>query len=393
MQKKLFIYILLQTFIFASAPDARLINYQKRYSLCQGKTDMQIAQCLLNGNLNFSRLRGDTYAYRKMSRSEIEKAIRNGNIYDFTMSHMPKTKRYTGLKKYLDHLYSIRQKYTPPEFKGDDAEDITRIKKVFNLLQFAKLKENPEYTPKFEAAVLEYQRRLGLEVDGKIGPDTKRHLKTPLSTIITKIKKNLVWESISTPKGSNYILVNIPEFRMHYYDHNEPVLNMKIVVGKTAMRTPIFNQKMQYIVKNPRWNVPPSIYAKEYAHKSMAYLKKEGFAYNSEGKLYQKEGSDNALGLVKFLFPNRYNVYMHDTPAKSLFNRRVRAFSHGCIRLEKPLELLNELGYEYDTDKNKWVPLERQIPVFVEYHTVWVDDQGIVQFRDDIYGYERKLFN
>ena len=393
MRNILFIYILVQTFIFASVPDERLVNYQMRYSLCKGKTDIQISHCLLNGNLNFSKLRGDTYAYRKISRSQIEKAARNGNIYDFTMSHLPKTKRYTRLKKYLDHLYAVRKKYTPPEFKGDDAEDIIRMKKVFNLLKLANLRENSDYTSKFEAAVLEYQKRHGLEVDGKIGPDTKRHLKTPIYAIMTKIKKNLVWESISSPKGSNYILVNIPEFRMHYYDYGEPVLNMKIVVGKTIMRTPIFNQKMQYIVKNPRWNVPPSIYAKEYAHKSAAYLKKEGFAYNSEGKLYQKEGPDNALGLVKFLFPNRYNVYMHDTPAKSLFNRRVRTFSHGCIRLEKPLELLNELGYEYDTDKNKWVPLERQIPVYVEYHTVWVDDDGLVQFRDDIYGYERKLFN
>ena len=202
----------------------------------------------------------------------------------------------------------------------------------------------------------------------------------------------MVLERISSPKGSNYILVNIPEFKMHYYDDNQPVLNMKIVVGKSKMRTPVFNRKMQYIVKNPRWNVPPSIYRNEYADKSESYLKKEGFAYNSEGKLYQKEGAKNALGLVKFLFPNKYNVYMHDTPAKSLFNKHRRAFSHGCIRLEKPLALLNELGYEYDTDKNQWVTLENQIPVYVEYHTAWIDDDGIAQFRNDIYGYERKLF-
>ena len=84
---------------------------------------------------------------------------------------------------------------------------------------------------------------------------------------------------------------------------------------------------------------------------------------------------------------------MHDTPSKSLFNKTVRSFSHGCIRLEKPLELLNLLGYNYDTRRNKWITLKRQIPVNVEYHTVWVDDQGIVQFRNDIYGYEKKLFN
>jgi len=159
------------------------------------------------------------------------------------------------------------------------------------------------------------------------------------------------------------------------------------------MRTPVFNKKMQYIVLNPRWNVPPVIYRKEYADKSESYLRKRGFAYNSEGKLYQKEGPRNALGVVKFLFPNRFSVYMHDTPAKSLFNKRVRAFSHGCIRLEKPIELLNELGYTYNTRRNKWITLKKQIPVYVEYHTVWIDDDGIVQFRNDIYGYERKLFN
>ena len=250
-----------------------------------------------------------------------------------------------------------------------------------------------DYTPDFEAELLEYQRRHGLAVDGDIGPNTKRELKRSIYSIITKVKKNLALERISSQKGSNYILVNIPEFKMHYYDHDEPVLNMKIVVGKSKMRTPVFNRKMQYIVKNPRWNVPPSIYRKEYEDKSEDYLRKRGFAYNTEGKLYQKEGTRNALGVVKFLFPNKFNVYMHDTPAKSLFNRRVRAFSHGCIRLEKPIELLNELGFTYDTRRNKWITLKKKIPVYVEYHTVWVDDDGIVQFRNDIYGYEKKLFS
>jgi len=392
MKKIIFIFILIQTFIFSAVPDERLKNYQERYSLCQGKTDMQISHCLLNGNLNYSRFRGDKYSYRTIRKSEIQKAVLNGDIYYYTMNLMPRTKRYTGLKRYLDYLYSIRNDYTPPQFKGNEAEDIIKIKRVFNLLHSARLEENPDYTQEFEDEVLEYQRRHGLEVDGKIGPNTKRALKRSLSSIITKVKKNLVLERISSPKGANYILVNIPEFKMHYYDNHAPVLNMKIVVGKSKMRTPVFNRKMKYIVKNPRWNVPPSIYAKEYADKSESDLIKEGFAYNSEGKLYQKEGARNALGVVKFLFPNKYNVYMHDTPAKSLFNRHRRAFSHGCIRLEKPLALLNELGYEYDTDRNQWITLENEIPVYVEYHTVWIDDDGIVQFRNDIYGYERKLF-
>jgi len=390
---KKILFSLIPTLIFAVAPDPNLKNYQKKYSVCQAKTNYQISKCLLNGGLNYSRFRGDRYSYTKISTNKIKKAARNGNIYDYTMNHIPKTKRYTGLKEYIDYLYSIRKEYTPPQFKGDEEEDTLRIKKVFNLLQSANLEENTERSTEFEAELLEYQRRHGLAVDGDIGPSTKRALKEPINSIIRKVKKNLTLERISSPKGSNYVLINIPEFRMHYYDYGEPVLNMKIVVGKTKMRTPVFNRKMQYIVKNPRWNVPPTIYKKEYAHKSESELKKLGLRYNSEGKLYQPSGSRNALGVVKFLFPNKYNVYMHDTPAKSLFNRRVRAYSHGCIRLEKPLELLNELGYSYNSQKNKWITLKNRIPVYVEYHTVWVDDEGIVQFRHDIYGYEKKLFS
>jgi len=390
---KKIIFLLINTFIFASVPDQGLINYQDRYSLCQGKTNYQISQCLINGDLNYARFRGDRYSYKTVSKNKIRKAASNDDIYDYTMNLMPKTKRYTGLKKYMDYLYSIKKEYTPPQFKGDEAEDTIRIKKVFNLLQSAGLEENSERSPEFEAELLEYQRRHGLAVDGDIGPSTKRELKTSIYSIIRKVKKNLALERMSSPKGSNYVLVNIPEFKMHYYDNDEPILNMKIVVGKTKMRTPVFNRKMKYIVKNPRWNVPPSIYKKEYAHKTESQLQKLGLRYNSEGKLYQPSGRRNALGVVKFLFPNKFNVYMHDTPAKSLFNRRVRAFSHGCIRLEKPLELLNELGYSYNSKKNKWITLEKKIPVYVEYHTVWVDDEGIVQFRHDIYGYEKKLFN
>jgi len=386
-------FILIHTLLFAAVSDQGLKNYQDKYSVCKGKTNYQISQCLLNGNLNYSKFRGDRSSYRKISPNKIKKAAHNGNSYDYTMKHIPQTKRYTALKEYLDHLYAIKKQYTVPEFKGDEAEDIIRIKKVFNLLQSAGLDEDPERTPEFEEALLEYQRRHGLTVDGDIGSRTKEALKQSIYSIITKVKKNLTLERISRKKDSNYVLVNIPEFKMHYYDNDTPVLNMKVVVGKTKMRTPVFNRKMQYIVKNPRWNVPPVLYAKEYAHKSESQLKKLGLRYNSEGKLYQPPGSRNALGVVKFLFPNKFSVYMHDTPAKSLFNRTVRAYSHGCIRLEKPLALLNELGYSYGTKKTKWITLKNKIPVYVEYHTVWVDDDGIVQFRNDIYGYEKKLFS
>ena len=390
---KKIIFLLIHTLLFASAPDQDLKLYQARYSFCHGKTNYQITECLLNGSINYYRLRGDRNRYRQVNRKEIKEEELKGNVYHYVMTLMPRTKRYQGLKKYIDYLYSIREKYTPPRFRGNKEEDIIRIKRVLNLLQGSNLREDTDITARFEKAILEFQRRHGLEVDGVIGPNTKRELKQSIHSIITKVKKNLELERISSPKGSKYILVNIPEFKMYYYIDHKPVLDMKVIVGKPKMRTPVLIQTMKYIVKNPKWNVPPSIYAKEYAHKSMNYLKRNGFAFDSQGKLYQKEGPDNALGLVKFLFPNRYNVYMHDTPTKPLFQRRVRAFSHGCIRLEKPMELLHKLGYEYDTDQNEKVTLSEQIPVYVEYHTVWVDEDGIVQFRNDIYGYERKLFH
>lgn len=387
------LFFLFSTFLFASTPDHRLLDYQERYSLCHGKTNYQITTCLINGNLNYTRFRGDKRPYRSINLSILKEKEQNGDLYQYVMGILPQTNRYRQLKAYIDYLYSIQADYTPPKFKGNEAEDIIKIKRIFNLLQGANLEETPTYTLDFTAELLKYQKRQGLAVDGEIGSNTKRSLKQPIERIILKIKKNLQLERLSSPKESRYILVNIPEFKMHYYENNTPVLTMKIVVGKAKMRTPVFNRKMKYIVKNPRWNVPPSIYYKEYAHKSEVYLKKKGFAYNKEGKLYQKEGGKNALGIVKFLFPNKYNVYMHDTPSKSLFNRRVRAFSHGCIRLKKPLALLEKLGYTYSATKNKWIRLEEEIPVYIEYHTVWVDDEGIVQFRDDIYGYEKKLFS
>jgi len=390
MKKILFLCI--HTLLFAVIPDQDLNDYQERYSVCHGKTNYQISQCLLNGNLNYSRLRGDRYSYRKISTNKIKKAAQNGNSYGYTMNLIPHTKRYEGLKEYMDHLYSIKNEYSVPQFKGDEAEDIIRIKKIFNLLHFAGLDEGSERTPEFEEALLEYQRRHGLAVDGDIGPRTKIELQQSIYSIIKKVKKNLVWERISSKKNSNYVLVNIPEFKMHYYDNNASVLNMKIVVGKPKMRTPVFNRKMKFVVLNPTWNVPPSIYKKEYAHKSVSQLKRLGLRYGNNGKLYQPAGRRNALGLVKFLFPNKFNVYMHDTPAKSLFNRSRRAYSHGCIRLEKPMKLLHSLGYHYRPGKTRWNTLEKQIPVFVEYHTAWVDDDGKVEFRPDIYGYEKKMF-
>jgi len=390
---KKILLLLLPTLFLSAAVNPALLDYQNRYSVCHGKTDYQVANCLLNGNLNYANFRGDRNAYKRVSTSKIKKAANQGNAYGFVMAHLPTTRRYTGLIEFIDHLYTIKREYMIPEFKGNHEEDILRMKRIFNLLQSANLPETVEITPEFEAEVLKFQSRWGLAADGDIGPRTKRAFRVPVRSIIVKVKKNLALERISRKKPANYILVNIPEFKMHYYENHREVLNMKVVVGKAKMRTPVFSRNMKHVVLNPTWNVPPSIYKKEYAHLSSAQLKKIGLRYGSNGKLYQPAGRRNALGLVKFLFPNKFNVYMHDTPAKSRFLRTSRAYSHGCIRLEKPMDLLHKLGYRYHPGKTTWKTLKKQIPVFVEYHTAWIDDNGIAQLREDVYGYEKKLFS
>jgi murein L,D-transpeptidase YcbB/YkuD len=389
-RKAAFLFLAFSLLLFAA--DRDLLRYQKRYSLCRETTDLRIAECLINGHLDLSHLRGERRIFRHVGISQIKEALRYEEPYSYVMRMMPHTYRYESLLGFVDYLYRIAPIYHPPRFQGNKTEDLIRMKQVLNLLQGAGLEETPHYTPEFEDEIRLFQFRHGLEVDGKIGPQTKRALKLSIGSLIEKVKKNLTLERLFLPKPETCIVVNIPEFQMYFYRNGEEVLSMKTVVGKPKMRTPLFSREMKYIVLNPVWNVPPSIYAKEYAGKSEEQLRKLGLRYNSEGKLYQPSGRRNALGVVKFLFPNRFNVYMHDTPAKSLFKRTKRAYSHGCIRLEKPIELLEALGYSYRPGKTAWITVQEKIPVFIEYHTVWIDENGEAQFRPDIYRYEKRFF-
>jgi len=185
------LYLLLHTFLFANIADPALLSYQKKYSVCHGTTNYQIAKCLLNGNLNYSRFRGDRAPYKKVNSRALQRAEANGNVYNYVMGLLPQTERYLGLKEYLDYLYSVRNEYTPPKFKGDNTDDIIKTKRVFNLLQNTQLTEDGNYTLEFTEALLQYQKNHGLAVDGEIGPQTKRALKQSIHSIILKIKKNL----------------------------------------------------------------------------------------------------------------------------------------------------------------------------------------------------------
>jgi len=253
--KTLYLFLIPFT-LFALNPDPQLLEYQNKYTLCKKNNNYQITHCLLNGNINFTALRGDLYKSKKISHSKIKELERDGVLSNYVFSLLPQTRRYNELLVFLDYLYKIETSYVTPKFKGNLEEDILAMKRIFNLLQGANLYEDTMYTPEFEAEIVEFQRRHGLEMDTKVGPASKRALRPFIRSIISKVRKNIEIERISPKKPNEYVFINIPEFRMYYFRENEPILNMKVVVGKSKMRTPVFHRNMKYVVLNPRWNVP-----------------------------------------------------------------------------------------------------------------------------------------
>ena len=211
------------------------------------------------------------------------------------------------------------------------------------------------------------------------------------------------------------IVVNIPAFLLHVYDKKEQVFSMPVVVGKEGHNTTLFSDKLSTIVFSPYWNVPQSIVKNEIVPgiaKNKNYLADHQMeTTGTEDGLpvvRQLPGPKNSLGKVKFLFPNIFNIYFHDTPAKSFFDKDVRAYSHGCVRLSDPLKLATYLlkGNDswtsqniekaMDSGKEQYVALKDPVPVFITYYTAWVDENGQLNFRDDIYGHDlivrKKMF-
>jgi murein L,D-transpeptidase YcbB/YkuD len=182
---------------------------------------------------------------------------------------------------------------------------------------------------------------------------------------------------------------------------------MNVVVGKSQNKTVIFSGGMKYIVFSPYWNIPTSILQKETLpaiKRSKNYLAKHNMEWNG-GNVRQKPGPNNSLGLVKFLFPNSHSIYLHDTPSKSLFNEDNRAFSHGCIRLAEPQKLAlyllrnqpewtpEKVSAAMNLGKEQYVPLKSSMPVIITYFTSWVDKVGKLNFRNDVYGRDKRLAN
>ena len=283
-----------------------------------------------------------------------------------------------------------------------------------------------------KTAVISFQKNHGLYADGIVGSITQKFLNMSADDKIEKIRLNLErMRALPRDLGEKYLLVNIPEFRLKMIENNSITLSMNVVVGEPKHPSPIFSDKMSYIVLNPKWNIPESITKKEIIPKLIKdpnYLASKGIdiyeSWHPESekmntqeiidafiledfnsmpnfRLTQSPSSENPLGRMKFIFPNKHAVYMHDTPAKSLFSNARRAYSHGCIRLAKPQELLNTIALQdkalkldkidliLKDENEKSIGLSKKIPVHLVYITSWVDENGQLQFREDIYNYDK----
>ena len=310
---------------------------------------------------------------------------------------------------------------------GDTGSTVVAIRERLSLLgDLAENDGSARYDSTLLIAVQQFQARHGLHPDGVIGAGFIKAINVPvavrLRTMLVNMER-LRWVDERNP--SDLILVNIPEFRMHLYDADTLTWSMNVVVGRSATRTVIFSDSLDRIVFSPTWTVPPGIMGSEILpglKKNTNYLAGKNMELLSNGKVIdpgtvdwsrysrgipytvrQKPGPSNALGLVKFLFPNEYHIYFHDTPSKGFFAREQRAFSHGCIRVSEPKRLAEYL-LQADTTwtadaidkamksgKERMVMLPRKRPVVIAYFTAWVDREGRLNFREDVYGHDDRL--
>ena len=307
------------------------------------------------------------------------------------------------------------------------------LRLVGDLPAEATLPEDPQtYGGALVDAVKHFQRRHGLDPDGRLGSSTIKQLNVPLRDRVLQIKLTLErWRWLPAEFSAPPIIVNIPDFRLRALDdNNKVVMDMRVVVGK-AMRTqtPVFTREMTYVVLRPYWNVPPSILRGEIIpaiQRDRSYIARKNYEVTTtDGNVVpsgeisddvlaqlragnlavrQKPGPSNALGLIKLIFPNEHNVYLHSTPSQAAFSRSRRDFSHGCIRVEKPAELAAwvlrnnpdwtvervQQGMQGGND-NITVNLVKPVPVFIVYGTALAYENGEVHFSDDIYGHDAKL--
>lgn len=324
--------------------------------------------------------------------------------------------QYALLREYLKKYKTLEKNGGYPKITadkksyklGDSSNTIKTIRKSLYLMNDLTTPDTLSHVmdATLESAVKKFQLRHGWKDDGIIGAAMIREMNIPVHERILQLLVNMErcrWVPVDSKK--DYIMINIPAYKLYVVENDSVAWNMNVVVGKSMHKTAIFNGDLKHVVFSPYWNVPPSILKNEIIpgiKRNPNYLKNHNMEWNGNG-VRQKPGNNNSLGQVKFLFPNSFNIYLHDTPAKSLFSEDQRAFSHGCIRLSEPRKLAtyllrNDKNWNdasiteaMNAGKEKYVTLAKTVPVFIAYLTAWVDRAGELQFRNDIYNRDNRL--
>lgn len=327
----------------------------------------------------------------------------------------PVYQQYYLLKEYLKKYRAVEKSDTlkidtklTAIKKGDSIPEVGKIRyKLFLLGDLAENSNSNFFDDGLTAAVKSFQNRFGLKETGQVKKAELDELNVSINDRIQQILVNMERSRWVTKEAAkDYIIVNIPEYKLHVIENDSLAWDMNVVVGKNQSKTVIFNGDIKYVVFAPYWNVPSSILKNEVLpgiKKNPNYLANHNMEWNG-GSVRQKPGKNNSLGLVKFLFPNSHSIYLHDSPAKSLFSETNRAFSHGCIRLAEPKKLATyllrndsswnerKIDSAMNAGKEKYVTLKKTLPVFIVYFTSWVSSEtGKLNFRKDIYQRDGRL--
>lgn len=358
------------------------------------------------------------------------------DLHDVMEDLQPKNRQYKLLQKALAQYQTLAKGDTFPALPsgvvvkpGESAAVVSVLRKKLSLTDYSG--EAPDssslYDPNLVKAVKKFQRRNGLTPDGIVAGETIAALNVPLAAKAALIALNLErmrWYP-HLEGNHNEIIINIPEYMLRVYRDGKEKLNMRVVLGSEYKPTPVFYDTLKYIVFNPQWMVPESIFKEEFLPRLAedgSFFDPARFRFYKDGKeidpaeekwddkeldttryrVIENPGDENSLGQVKFIMPNDFSIYLHDTPAVQLFREKNRAFSHGCIRIEKPVALAayllsdqkewNEKKIRAAMDSNEplKVDLQRTFRIYIIYRTAWVDRHGDVNFRDDLYGHDRR---
>ena len=415
---------LLATLLKAKRPTAELLG---NVDVALTATYVTLGQDLLTGQVDPSRVSQDWHI--KPTPAQVDSALGRflrDRRFDLSVTQMrPDYPEYGGLQKQLGRYRQIIAKggWQPvPEgkaLKPGDAASADRLTALRERLRVEGYDAGPAdsakngvttksvYDRALAGAIAQFQREHGIVVDSALGKETLSALNVPATYRLGQIAANMErYRWMPRSLGDKYVFVNVPAFRLEAYDDGKKVMEMKVIVGAEYedRNTPVFSDSMQYVVFRPYWNATDSIAAKELwpkAESDPSFLERNDYEVVTEDgkqRIRQRPGDKNALGLVKFMFPNEFAIYMHDTPEDQLFAKDVRAFSHGCIRLEKPEEMaMWVLGWSRDQVEkaehgpdDRRVNLKQKVPVYIVYFTTFTRD-GRLYFGNDLYGRDGPL--